>query len=121
MNEAVSGTKEYVTINGKNYEVDAVSSGIGTLKFAIKSMPIADVVTEFSDATELSVSEDGMTPYGIYKDISFLSATVYSDGAVTVTFRIASELEIRLANLEATQDMQDGAILELANMIGGEE
>ena len=121
MNEAVSGTKEYVTINGKNYEVDAVSSGVGTLKFAIKGMKIADAVAEFSDATELSVSADGITPYGIYKDISFLSATVYSDGAVTVAFRIANTTESRIANLEATQDMQDGAILELANMIGGEE
>lgn len=119
MNEAVSGTKEYVTINGKNYEVDAVSSGVGTLKFAIKSMPIADVVTEFSDATELSVSEDGMTPYGIYKDISFLSSTVYSDGAVTVTFRIASTTESRIANLEATQVEQDIAISEL--VFGGTE
>lgn len=119
MNEAVSGTKEYVTINGKNYEVDAVSSGVGTLKFAIKSMPIADVVTEFSDATELSVSADGVTPYGIYKDISFLSATVYSDGAVTVTFRIANDLEQRIAKLETTQAEQDIAISEL--VFGGAE
>lgn len=119
MNEAVSGTKEYVTINGKNYEVDAVSSGVGTLNFAIKGMKIADVVTEFSDATELSVSEDGITPYGIYKDISFLSATVYSDGAVTVTFRIANTTESRIANLEATQAEQDIAISEL--VFGGAE
>ena len=119
MNEAVSGTKEYVTINGKNYEVDAISSGVGTLKFAIKSMPIADVVTEFSDATELSVSEDGMTPYGIYKDISLLSTTVNADGLVTVTFRIASTTESRIANLETTQAEQDIAISEL--VFGGTE
>lgn len=119
MNEAVSGTKEYVTINGKNYEVDAVSSGVGTLKFAIKSMPIADAVTEFSDATELSVSADGVTPYGIYKDISFLNATVYSDGAVTVTFHIANDLEQRIAKLETTQAEQDIAISEL--VFGGAE
>ena len=112
---------EYVIADEKSYKTESVSTGIDSIKFTLADMPIADAVEKFSGVTELEIAGEDLKPYGFYKNLTFTSATVNADGIVIIEFHIASELEIRLTNLEATQDMQDGAILELASAIGGEE
>lgn len=114
-------TNEYVIIGEENYKTKSVTTGINSIKFTLADMPIADAVEKFSDVSELKIAGEDLKPYGFYKNLTFASATVDAESLVTIEFHIASATEIRLANLEATQDMQDGAILELANMIGGEE
>lgn len=114
-------THEYVIIGEENYKAESVSTGIDSIKFALADIQIADAVEKFSGVTELEIAGEDLKPYGFYKNLTFTSATVNADGIVIIEFHIASELEIRLTNIEATQDMQDGAILELASAIGGEE
>ena len=114
-------TNEYVIIGEENYKTKSVTTGINSIKFTLADMPIADAVEKFSDVSELKIAGEDLKPYGFYKNLIFTSATVNADSLVTIEFHIASATEIRIANLEATQEMQDGAILELANMIGGEE
>ena len=43
-----------------------------------------------------------------------------TDTIVIVTFRKKTEIEIRLDALEEGQETQDGAIEELASIVGGE-
>lgn len=63
-------------------------------------------------------------PHGIYAkpkfSLAFESITKFEDGSVAVTMHIKSEIERRLDALEESQEIQDGAIMELAQSVGGE-
>ena len=117
--EEVIDTHEYVIIGGEKFQTEFVSTGINAICFALADIPIADVVTRFSGAKELRISGADLKPYGIYQNVIFASAMVNAEGIVTVTFRIATNEEIRLKNLEQTQVEQDEVIAELIG--GGEE
>lgn len=116
--EGLVDTHEYVNTGKESFQTESIMTGSNSISFALADMPIVEVVGKFSNLTELEVSGADLQPYGIYKNLAFASATVDTDGIVTVTFRIASDEEIRLANLEQTQAEQDEVIAEL---IGGGE
>ena len=116
--ENVTDTHEYVIIDDENYKTESVTTGVDSIGFSIADMEIADAVKKFKTVTELSISGEDLKPYGVYSNLSFASATVDADGVVTVVFHIATQEEIRIKNLEATQTEQDVAISEL--MFGGE-
>lgn len=109
---------EYVIIDKENYKTESVTTGVDSIGFSIAGMEIADAVKKFKTVTELSISGEDLKPYGVYSNLTFNSATVDADGLVTVVFHIATQEEIRIKNLEATQTEQDVAISEL--MFGGE-
>lgn len=113
----VPDTNEYVIIGEENYKTESVNTGTDSIGFVLADMEISDVVEKFSGVTELKVSGDNLEPYGIYENLTFKSATVDTNGLVTVDFHIANAEEIRIANLEQTQTEQDEVIAEL---IGGE-
>lgn len=116
--EEPADTHEYVTVGSENYQTENVTTGTNSISFALADMPIADVVEKFSHVTELEVSGADLQPYGIYKNLTFASATVDANGVVAVTFHIANDSEVRLKNLEQTQAEQDEVIAELID--GGE-
>ena len=109
---------EYVIIGKENYKTESVTTGVDSIGFSIAGMEIADAVKKFKTVTELSISGEDLKLYGVYSNLTFVSATVDADGVVTVVFHIATQEEVRIKNLEATQTEQDVAISEL--MFGGE-
>lgn len=113
-------THEYVIIGGENYKTESVTTGADSISFTLSDMEIADTVAKFSDTTEIEVSGADLEPYGIYKNLTFESATVDAEELVTVVFHIATIEEMRIKHLESTQSEQDIAISELA-FGGGEE
>ncbi len=114
---AESDAHEYVIIGEEKYKTESVNTRTDSISFVLADMKISDAVEKFSCVTELKVSGENLEPYGIYENLTFKSATVDTNGLVTVDFHIANAEEIRIANLEQTQTEQDEVIAEL---IGGE-
>lgn len=105
-------SKEYVIIDSTNYEATVITE-IYNISFTISDVSISDAVEKFSNVTELEVAGEDLKPYGIYKNLTFTSATIDSNNLVTIKFHIVNDLEQRVANLETTQAEQDIAISEL--------
>lgn len=116
--EETAKTHEYVIVDGTSYETESVSTGMDSISFALAGLEIATAVEKFKPVTDLSVSDEDLKPYGVYSNLTFVSATVDADGLVTVVFHIARPEELRLTALERSQAEQDDAIAEL---LGGEE
>lgn len=117
--EETTKTHEYVIVGGTSYETDFVATGTDSISFALTGLEIATAVEKFKPVTDLSVvSGEDLKPYGVYSNLTFVSATVDADGLVTVVFHIARPEELRLTALERSQAEQDDAIAEL---LGGEE
>lgn len=125
---------EYITVNGTEYQCKTVSTGVNNISFTMEGHEIEAAHKAFKNATKLTVSGEDKVTYGTYENLSFESATVYEDGTVGVTMHIKTSTELRLealeqgqANLESAQELQDEAIIELAEMAartaeeGGEE
>jgi len=125
--------KEFVTANEKIYECSNVTTGIDSITMTMENQIANDMIAEFDGVTELTVSfekkkeeweEDlGLVledPHGIYKNLKLESVTTnVNDGSVSVTMHIKSDIEMRLDALETGQELQDGAIMELAQNVGG--
>jgi len=125
--------KEFVTANEKIYECSNVTTGIDSITMTMENQNANDMIAEFDGVTELTVSfekkkeeweEDlGLVledPHGIYKNLKLESVTTnVNDGSVSVTMHIKSDIEMRLDALETGQELQDGAIMELAQNVGG--
>ena len=111
-------SKEYVIIDNANYEA-VVMTEIDSVALSISDIPISDAVKKFSNVTELEVAGNDLKPYGVYKNLTFTSATIDSNNLVTIKFHIVNGLEQRIAKLETTQAEQDIAISEL--VFGGAE
>lgn len=125
--------KEFVTANEKIYECSNVTTGIDSITMTMENQNANEMIAEFDGVTELTVSfekkkeeweEDlGLVledPHGIYKNLKLESVTTnVNDGSVSVTMHIKSDIEVRLDALEAGQKLQDGAIMELAQNVGG--
>ena len=107
---------EYITVNGTEYECQSVTTGLDSISFVMAGQEISDIKTSFKDVTALEVSGEDKTVYGTYENLSFESATVYTDDSIRVTMHIKSDTEARLENLEQSQEEQDEVIAEL---IGG--
>ena len=58
---------------------------------------------------------------GVYTDMTLADPAyhVNEDGSVTISLREKTDIEKRLDALEESQDIQDGAIADLADVIGG--
>lgn len=108
---------EYITANGVEYACEAVITGIDSISMLMKGQAVADIETAFRSVTELTVAGEDKEVYGTYKNLSFVSATVYGDGSTMVTMHIKSDTEIRFESLEQTQAEQDEVLAEL---LGGE-
>lgn len=109
---------EYITANGTEYKCKSVATGIDCISFIMEGQDISNIEAAFKGVTELTVSGEDRAVYGSYEHLSFESATVYENKSISVTMHIQSDMEIRMAELEATQADQDEAIAEL--MYGGD-
>ncbi len=108
---------EFVKANGAEYACKAVVTGVDSITFSMEGQAVADMEEAFRPVTELTVADENKVVYGVYKNLSFESATAYGDGTVMVTMHIKSKTELRLENLEQTQAEQDEVLAEL---LGGE-
>lgn len=108
---------EFVKANGAEYACKAVVTGVDSITFSMEGQAVADMEKAFRPVTELTVADENKEVYGVYKNLSFESATAYGDGRVMVTMHIKSETELRFESLEQTQAEQDEVLAEL---LGGE-
>lgn len=109
---------EHITANGTDYPCKSVVTGTNSISFTVEGQSISAMEALFREVSELAVSGDDGKVYGTYENLDFESATVYGDGSVRVCMHIPSELELRMKELEQTQNEQDAAIAELYG--GGE-
>lgn len=114
--------KEFVTANNRIFECSRIETGLDSIVMTMEDESVLGLEDFFADVTELTISFEGEEdPHGTYKHLELKSVTKnVSDGSVSVTMRIKSEIERRLDALEAEQELQNGAIEELANIAGGE-
>lgn len=115
--------KEFVTANGRIFECSDITTGINSITFRMENQDADDVEAFFRDVTAFTVAfEDELEPHGVYEEpqfsLSFESITKFEDGSIAVTMHIKNEIERRLDALEAGQELQNGAIDELANVVG---
>ena len=108
---------EFIKANGVEYACKAVVTGVDSISFLIVHQKGADMEEAFRPVTELTVADENKEVYGVYKNLSFESATVYGDERVMVTMHIKSATELRFESLEQTQAEQDEVLAEL---LGGE-
>ncbi len=108
---------QFVKANGVEYAYSSVITGIDSISFLLMEQKVSDMVKAFRPVTELTVADENKEVYGVYKNLSFESATAYGDGRVMVTMHIKSETELRFESLEQTQAEQDEVLAEL---LGGE-
>ena len=105
----------------------------------LESTTPTQIKAEFNSVEQLdgfrqSLSDDNLSKFAYLNDAGIaignyenyqLDSTTYivKDDIYKATFEIhqKSDLEVRLENLEQTQDIQDGAIGELASIVGGDE
>lgn len=112
---------EFVTANGNVYECRNVSTGLDSITFTVEGYTANEMMAAFADVGELSVSYAGENPHGVYENLKLETvSTNADDGSVTVVMHIKNEIERRLDALEESQDIQNGAIKELAQSVGGE-
>ena len=116
----------FIEVNKKRIEVsNAYASGQNQVSFEVTGIG-ADAATEILLKTStFNLCEDDGNIVDEYKHMAFVSASNIpdeegNDTLVVVTFRKKTEIEIRLDALEKGQETQDGAIEELASIVGGE-
>ncbi len=112
---------EYIKADGIEYECQTVTTGTDSITFIIGGQTVESIHKAFKDITELTVLGEDKKTYGIYSGLTFSLASVDVDDIVTVTMLIKPDLERRLEKVEVSQDIQDGAIVELAGIISGGE
>lgn len=112
---------EYIKVDNIEYECQTVTTGTDSITFTMEGQAVESIHTAFKDVTELTVSGEDKKAYGIYSGFSFASASVDADDTVSVTMFIRPDLERRIEKVEASQDIQDEAIVELAGIISGGE
>ena len=112
---------EYIKAGGIEYECQKVTTGTDSITFIIGGQTVESIHKAFKDITELTISGEDKKTYGIYSGLTFSLASVDVDDIVTVTMLIRPDLERRLEKVEASQDIQDEAIVELAGIISGGE
>ena len=108
---------EFIKVNGTEYACKAVVTGVDSITFSMEGQAVADMEEAFRPVTELTVADENKEVYGVYKNLSFESATAYGGGTVMVTMHIKSKTELRFESLEQTQAEQDEVLAEL---LGGE-
>lgn len=111
--------KELVTANGIVYECKSVSTGMDSITFAVEGYTANDMLENFADVGELTVSYAGKDPHGTYENLKLESvSTNADDGSVSVKMHIKSETERRLDALEESQKKQDETISMISSASG---
>lgn len=98
-------------------EIVIVNADLETLHADIMDAHNFDTVTFL--AYDPETEQESAT--GVYTDM-ILEEPAYhvnADESVTISIREKTEVERRLDHLEESQDIQDGAIADLADVIGG--
>jgi hypothetical protein len=112
--------------NGHKYDLaDGTSLGDIVIVHADLATLHADIMDgrNFKILTFLAydpeTEEEGVT--AVYTDLILLEPAyhVNADESVTISLREKTDIEKRLDALEESQDIQDGAIADLAEVIGG--
>lgn len=114
--------KEFVTANGTTYECKNVTTGLDSITFTMDGYTANDLMAAFADVSELTTSFEGeVEPHGVYNHLKLESVSTNTDDlSVSVTMHIKNETERRLDALEESQELQNGAIMDLGKAIGGE-
>lgn len=108
---------DYIKVNNQTYEIKSAETTSDTITVFFENKT-ADALAEiFDGVTAFELSDSDGTVYGIYKDLAFVNASVYDDNTASVTMRIKSDIEVRLERLENEQEVQDGAIAELGEVV----
>lgn len=112
---------EYVIVNEERIACSSVTTNSDSISFTVANGDVAALKEKFKAVTEIEIapSEDASS-YGVYADLSFVSATIYANDDVTVVMHIPSAEEKRISALEKSQAEQDETIAEIA-FGGGEE
>lgn len=115
-----------IEINKNKINVSKMyTSGQNNVTFEVIDFGADEVTEIMSNQTAFKLCEDDGTIVDEYTNMAFVSTTIIPeddgiDSIVKVTFRKKTDIEIRLDALEEGQETQDGAIEELASIVGGE-
>ncbi len=109
---------ETININGQNYTVRNVNTGLNTISFVIDDPAVGDVESLFRSTKALEVGDAAGEMYGNYPNVEFESLTIHADESISVTMRIPTKMEMQINALQVSQDEQDAAIATM--MFGGE-
>ena len=113
----------FIEASKKRIEVsNAYVSGQNKVAFEVTGIGADELSAIMLKQTEFTLNNDDGTVVEEYKHMAFVSASNIpdeegNDTFVVVTFRKKTEIEIRLDALEASQNDQDDAIAEIAEMI----
>lgn len=116
----------FIEANKKRIEVsNAYASGQNQVSFEVTGIGADEATVILSKISTFNLFEDDGNIAEEYKHMVFVSTTNIpeddgTDTIVIVTFRKKTDIEIRVDALEEGQETQDGAIEELASIIGGE-
>ena len=116
----------FIEANKKRIDVsNAYASGQNQVSFEVTGIGADELSAIMLKQTEFTLNNDDGTVVEEYKHMAFVSASNIpdeegNDTLVVLTFRKKTKIEIRLDALEEGQETQDGAIQELASIIGGE-
>ena len=129
--------KEKITFGKNTLEYDAISEGGGLLKISVNGGDMAALETMFScDQEELekiiqkSVDDQMQRVFKNYdifksiqkdKNVVLDEETEETSDIVTVTLQQESAVEIAIRKLQAGQNIQDGAIQDLGDVVSGLE
>ncbi len=127
--------KEKITFGKNTLEYDAISEGGGLLKISVNGGDMAALETMFScDQEELekiiqkSVDDQMQRVFKNYdifksiqkdKNVVLDEETEETSDIVTVTLQQESAVEIAIRKLQAGQNIQDGAIQDLGDVVSG--
>lgn len=117
------------TLNLKNGTVIELEAGASLAGLQVLADDRAAMISTWEQLTPEGLASaqinngDGLT-VGTYADLVLVSETsvVQPDGSILTTYSLREKTseEKRLDALEGGQEIQDGAIVELAGMVGGE-
>ena len=116
----LSKSNDIVMVDGLSYNVRDLNLDPKYIQFTIDGSTILNVVNTFKNTTSITLLKEGSEePYGIYENILFSSALVSSEGSITVTFSITSDIDMRLKKLEEYQVDTDMILSDI--LYGGDE
>ena len=108
--------------NLSTYDINSYSTGLNHVSFDIDG-DVMTLKSEFLSVSEATIINDNNVAIAAYNNVSFKSATIYSDDKVTVTlaFPEMSTMEGRVAALESFFGELEEAVAELMFGLNNEE
>lgn len=111
--------KETIKIDGVQYTVQNVNTGISTITFEACDPNMGDVEVLFRSTKALEIGNENGEVYGSYPNVEFESLTTHADKRITVAMHILNKIEVQIRELQAATEEHDEVIA--AMMFGGEE